>query len=93
MGLKNLKKRKRLGLTIAVGMVPIALSVGFLWLRYALYAFNNPISVINDLAMSINRPVSLAKTLIVIPGIFAVAILLSSMFSVYYAVKYKDGFI
>ncbi len=93
MGLKNLKKRKRLGLTIAVGMVPIALSVGFLWLRYALYAFNNPISVVNDLAMNINGSVSLAKALIVIPSIFAVLILSSSIFSVYYAVKYKDGFI
>lgn len=93
MGLKNLKMRKRLGLTIAVGMVPIALAVGFLWLRYAFYAFNNPNSVVNDLAMSINGSVNLAKSLIVIPSIFAVVILLSSIFSLYYVVKYKDGFI
>lgn len=74
MGLNGLKRRRRSGWLLGMAIIPVALSISILWIRYVLSIINNLQAAINEISIGVGISQGTLLTLII--GGFVLSIIL-----------------
>ncbi|MCG0275863.1 MAG: hypothetical protein L5655_06800 [Thermosediminibacteraceae bacterium] len=90
LGLNALKKRRTLGYTMAISMVPIFLTVSTLWLRFGYRVLSDYSTVLTETVNATGRSPEFAKFLITFFPLLSILLLFSTCFMAYKLYKAKD---
>ncbi len=92
MAIKGIKNRRKSGYLIAMGIIPIALGVSMLWIRYFIYIIPNLNKEILKLSSSIGFSFGTIKVITVICSILSIVSFILSITTFISLIKNKKIF-
>ncbi len=92
MAIKGIKNRRKSGYLIAMGIIPIALGVSMLWIRYFIYIIPNLNEEMLKLSSSIGFSFGTIKVIIVICSILGIVSFILSITTFISLIKNKKIF-
>ncbi|MDN5332093.1 MAG: hypothetical protein PWP45_1318 [Tepidanaerobacteraceae bacterium] len=90
LGLNALKKRRTLGYTMALFLLPVSLAVSTLWLRFGYRVLTDYSGVLSETVEATGKSPEFARFLITIPPLLSILLLFSACLMAYKLFKARD---
>ncbi|SHE33670.1 hypothetical protein SAMN02746089_00083 [Caldanaerobius fijiensis DSM 17918] len=93
IGLRGIKKRSSHAFRISLTLVPVSIMVSVTWIRFFIYALSHYSETVRSTATNINVSASIAKMLVIVPGLLSVVLLFTTLLTAFLGYRYKDYFV
>lgn len=93
MGISGLKHRRKSGWLLSLGIVPIALSVAVIWIRYVLSIFENFDNAVLEVANKIGSSMGTIKMLMLGSFLCSIILLIVSLICFIQLIRHKEIFL
>jgi hypothetical protein len=93
LGLKGVKKRTLNGLILSMTVLPMAFLTSVVWIKNAFLASKNFAEYINSAAQSMSQSFEFARNLTAVFTLLSIVMLVTAVYSLLIAIKYRKMFV